>query len=439
MDGWTVRVSLRLPPGATLLGLSPHYTYSDYLRFLHSLPEGPLLRKVLLGHSDRGREHWALHISDPGTPPDGKLRFLLAARAHAYETFGSFAIEAMIRYLLSNPPEANLKHFDFEVLPMLNVEGVAVGYEFAVGFEHGPERDLHAGASGRLYFARIDALRPHILVTLHNWITPRSLDVISYTDVDARGRRIDRAQEIFRGFLPPQTEFGKRWLNDVDTPLAHNWAREDEKQTPNLANPEIYARIRYRAELWVPEFPWFGRDDGDPAEIARETGRQYIRALLQTLIRLHPLPGAVLEEPEELLLLSACDPANITPAAASIGRDALVSGQPLVLDRVQFTRGLAVSLGASVTYDLAGQWDAFAAVVGLAGPTASDRAVELYVEGDGAILWSSGKHSVPDRRQRVEVDVRGVNRLTLGSRALAGSQLGAAIWGDAKARRQCSL
>ncbi|MGQ9682249.1 MAG: hypothetical protein ACUVX9_06920 [Anaerolineae bacterium] len=47
----------------------------------------------------------------------------------------------------------------------------------------------------------------------------------------------------------------------------------------------------------MSEFPWFGRDDGDPAQIAFETGRLYLRALLQTLVRTHSLPNAVLEVP----------------------------------------------------------------------------------------------------------------------------------------------
>ena len=305
IEGWTVQVSLNLQPGDTLLGLSPHYTYGDYLRFVHSLPAGPLLTKVLLGHSDGGREHWALRLSNPGVPAQKKLRFLLVVRAHAYETFGSFAVEGMVHYLLANPPEANLKFFDFEIHPMLNVDGVALGNEYAEGFENGLARDLRASASGRLYLPRIDDWQPQILVALHNWISPRAWDVISYTDVDAAGKRIDRAQEIFRSFFPPQTEFGKGWLNDIDEPLFHNWAREDEKSNPDLTNPEVHARLRYRTQIWIPEFPWFGRDAGDPAQIASETGAKYLHALLQTLVRTNALPGAVLERPQELDFLSA--------------------------------------------------------------------------------------------------------------------------------------
>ena len=435
---WTVRVTLHLEPGDSLLALSPEYTYGDYLRFVHSLSEGPLLRKVLLGRSDGGREHWGLRITDPEGPQEKKLRFLLAARAHAYETFGSFAVEGMIRYLLGNPPEANLKLFDFEVLPMLNVDGVAQGYEYTEGFEHGPGRDLTACASGRLYFQRIDEWQPHILVSLHNWITPRALDLMSYTDADSAGRPIDRAQEMLRAFFPPQTQYGKRWLNDMEPPLAQNWMLEDEKESPKLTNPEVYAHIRYRTEIWVPEFPWFGRDDGDPVQIAFETGRLYLRALLQTLVRTHSLSSAVLEAPLEQRWLSEWEPAG-SPEPQHVGRDALLNGGPLVLDRVAFARGLAMASGGAVSYDLAGQWDEFAAVAGLAGDLPAGAAVEFRVEGDGRLLWASRPHHVPYHRDRFVVDVRGVRMLTLVARMLDERRSGGtaqALWADAKVTRE---
>lgn len=431
--GWEARVALRLPPGDTLLGLSPHYSYADYLRFVNSLPTGPLLSKVLLGHSDDGREHWALRISDPRGPAEKKLRCLLVARAHAYETFGSFAIEGMVRYLLSSPPGANLPSFDIEIWPMLNVDGVARGYEYSQGFEQGSERNLTACVSGRLYLARIDDWQPHVLVTLHNWITPRALDVISYTDVDDAGRRIDRAQEIFRGFFPPQTEFGKAWLNDVDEPLSHNWAREEQKERPDLTNPEVYARVRYRTEIWVPELPWFGRDDDDPAEIARDTGRQYLRALLQTLARIHALPNAVLEPSLQMSFLSERQPSRVEPPSMQIGSGALISGSSLILNRVAFSHGLMLPAETRVTYRLDGEWETFAAVTGICKSISSRTIVEFQVDGDGRRLWTSEECHPESRRERIAIDVRGIQELTLSSRTLSGPQGSTTLaWADAK-------
>lgn len=438
IEAWIVTVSLRLEPGDTLLGFSPSYGYGDCLRFVHSLPQTPLLRKTLLAQSDGGREHWALRITDPSVPAGNKLRVLLAARAHAYETFGSFALEGMVRYLLSGAPAANLRLLDFEVLPMLNVDGVALGHEYTQGFEQGPQRDLQASASGRLYFARIDEYRPHVLVVLHNWITPRAWDVISYTDVDEAGHLIDRAQETFRGFFPPQTEFGKGWLNDADEPLTHNWAREDEGAHPNLTNPEVYARLRYRSEVWVPEFPWFGRDDNDPVEIAQETGRKYLRALIQTLVRLHALPGAVREAPEELAWLSNRQPLHVVPAGSEVCRDTSSRGLPIVLDRVVFPHGLTISAGTGVSYDLGGTWETFAAVVSVDG--CADAALQMCVEGDGRLLWTSPSRRPGDRRERIELDVRGIRVLTLASGPLADRRAPVqAVWADAKVRRLAGM
>ncbi|MBI3969702.1 MAG: DUF4038 domain-containing protein [Chloroflexi bacterium] len=439
LDGWTLRVGLRLPPGETLLGLSPCYGYEDYLRFVRSLPEGPLLRKELMGRSDGGREHWALRITDPSAPAEPKWRVLLVARRHAFETFGSFAVEGMVRYLLNEPRGANLHLFEFEIHPMLNVDGVALGYEYGAGVEHGLERDSTVCASGRLYFARIDDWRPHVLVSLHNWITPRAWDVISYTDVDAAGRRIDRAQEFFRWFFPLQTEFGKGWLNDVDAPLAHNWAREDEKVETKMTEPLMYARRRYRTEVWVPELPWFGRDDRNPAEVAREAGRRYLRALFQTLVRLYQLPGVVLEPPQEEAWLSAWEAARVDPAGTRLGRDTLPRGGPLMLDRVVFARGLALPAGTTASFALEGRWETFAAVVGVAEGGDRDAALELRVEGDGCPLWVAGLCRPGERRRRIELDVRGVRELTLATvdpAAAARAERGLiALWADAKVCR----
>ena len=78
VEGWVCTVRFSAPPGETKVGLSPWYTYGDYLRFVQSLPDHPHLKKTRLGTSDGGREHWELTITDPNVPTESKTHDLLA-------------------------------------------------------------------------------------------------------------------------------------------------------------------------------------------------------------------------------------------------------------------------------------------------------------------------------------------------------------------------
>jgi len=90
------------PPGQTKLGLSPWYTYADYLHFIRTLPDHPHLTRTRLADSDGGREHWELTITDPNVPLESKRTIFWHAREHAYETFSSYAMEGLVAYLLSD-------------------------------------------------------------------------------------------------------------------------------------------------------------------------------------------------------------------------------------------------------------------------------------------------------------------------------------------------
>ena len=102
VEGWVCTVQFSVPPGETKVGLSPWYTYADYLRFVQTLPDHPHLKKTRLGTSDGGREHWELTITDPNAPAENKRTIFWHAREHAYETFSSYAMEGLVTYLLSD-------------------------------------------------------------------------------------------------------------------------------------------------------------------------------------------------------------------------------------------------------------------------------------------------------------------------------------------------
>lgn len=100
-ERWVATVSFEASPGDTKVGLSPWYTYGDYLRFVNGLPKSALLQTKIIGKSDGGRQHWELTITDPTVPAGQKQRILWHAREHAYETYSSFAMEGLVSFLLS--------------------------------------------------------------------------------------------------------------------------------------------------------------------------------------------------------------------------------------------------------------------------------------------------------------------------------------------------
>jgi len=106
VSGWVCTVRFSAPPGETRVGLSPRYTYGDYLRFIQTLPHHAHLEKTRLGLSDGGREHWELTITDPNVPAEDKR----AVFWHAREQFLTKLVNnARIRvYLRDHTPAAVL-------------------------------------------------------------------------------------------------------------------------------------------------------------------------------------------------------------------------------------------------------------------------------------------------------------------------------------------
>jgi hypothetical protein len=277
-EGWTSSIKFTAPPGETLVGLSPWYTYRDFLAYIAVLPDHEHLRKRRVGRSDGGREHWEITITDSAVPEDQKERIIWFARKHAYETFSSFAVEGLVDYLLSEDADARLarRRYIFKIHPMVNVDGVAQGYEYRGGYDF-PE--VRATASSRLVFSTLDSFRPHYLVDWHNWIAPRGEDRLWYT-YEEDGKPSRRAWDVFTQRYPSPRCVGHRW-QDEQSPLQRNVL----VRNPVLSDdrPGQRALKRYGTRNWGWEMPWWGRDEGNPAQNARVEGERFVKVLLQTL------------------------------------------------------------------------------------------------------------------------------------------------------------
>jgi hypothetical protein len=278
-ERWVATVRFTAHPGDTKVGLSPWYTYGDYLHFVNAGPQHAHLEKRLAGKSDGGREHWELTITDPSVPAEGKRKIFWHAREHAYETYSSFAMEGLLEFLLSEAAAEFRRRYIIVLHPMTNVDGVAQGFEYRGGYDF---PDPRGTATARLTFETIDRLQPDFAVAWHNWVAPRDRNVVFYTDGE-NGKATPRAWLRFTQLFPSLRGDEHRWKDEA-TPLRYNW---EGRRPLSEANPHQYAMKKYGTRVWGWEMPWWNHS---VAEV-RASGAAFAKAFLTTLDELQS--GAV--------------------------------------------------------------------------------------------------------------------------------------------------
>ena len=256
---------LTVPPGVTEVQWHPPYTCTQSEEFVASLRSDPRVTIERIGESEEGRNLWLLRITDGSTAP--KTPAMIRARVHGYESGGSYAMEGMVRWLLSDNDWAlqALRKYEFYVLPMANPDGVfnglgrltkPQGAELTWAVATKPDR-AHAAAR-----AAVDRVRPKLFVDLHNW---QSKQTDGLLDLDPKVR------ERFLVHMPDQREFGKRWQ------IREPGAVADVK--PEHESMGLYCRRAFGAVSVSFEFPWFGRKPDDE----RRTGARALGALLMAV------------------------------------------------------------------------------------------------------------------------------------------------------------
>ncbi len=281
-EGCIATIRFEAAPGETKVGLNPWYGYGDYLHFISSLPQHPYLEKKMIGKSDHNREHWELTITDPSVNTENKQTILWHAREHAYETFSSFAMEGLIHFLLSDEASEFRKQYIFVVVPMVNVDGVAEGFEYRGGYDF---PDPRGTTTALLTYATIDRLRPDYVVAWHNWIAPRERNVVFYTDGE-NGKPTSRAWLRFTQLFPSLRYYGHRW-RDEGNPQKYNW----EGRPLSFDNVHQYAMKKYGTRVWGWEMPWWNYNMKDVSS----AGASFAQAFLQTIdeIRTGTVPRSV--------------------------------------------------------------------------------------------------------------------------------------------------
>ncbi len=125
LPGNRVRLTVTMPGPRLYVARSEPYRLSDLDRLLVSVRTNPLVNITPIGQTVQGRALEIVRIGDPQAP----YRVFMRARAHPWESGGSWVVEGLVHRLLQGDAGAQrfLKRYCVYLLPMANKDGVAGG------------------------------------------------------------------------------------------------------------------------------------------------------------------------------------------------------------------------------------------------------------------------------------------------------------------------
>jgi len=105
------------------------YTYSRLQTLIEEIEGHPDVKIESIGQSVEGHELYLIIITEPTQNTGPKPVVWIVARQHPWETAGSWAAEGLIKYILSDQPDAVSlrKGITFIISPMANPDGVVNG------------------------------------------------------------------------------------------------------------------------------------------------------------------------------------------------------------------------------------------------------------------------------------------------------------------------
>lgn len=172
-DGFDFDVPLRR--GLKSASFAAHFPYPStrMIGLVNRALESKRVACGSIGNTELGREITFLTIADPYAPATATRSILLSAGSHAGETASLWGTEGIVEFLTSQDPEATemLRDTVFYVLPMLNVDGAALGLDrrnatgVNIYFDYREFRSSESRAMWKL----IDRLRPSFWLDLHSW------------------------------------------------------------------------------------------------------------------------------------------------------------------------------------------------------------------------------------------------------------------------------
>ncbi len=213
----------------TLFSLTIPYTGADWCAFLNSLGTNrSLVENGNLGFSRQGRPVETLWLGCPGGTPEHRV--VITARHHSCETMGSYTMEGLIAYVLSDDPEALRlrQRTEFLFVPFMDKDGVENGDQGKHRHprDHNRDYDQH-----NLYreTAALRALLPtwsqghlHAALDLHcPWIAD-GLNEKLYL-VGSKQPRIWQQQQRFGEILERVQTGPLRYHASDNLPFGHGW------------------------------------------------------------------------------------------------------------------------------------------------------------------------------------------------------------------------
>jgi len=129
----TMRYRFWAPFAAETLQVAYSYPYplAQLESFLNSLRDDPRCAIAQLGLSEDGQGIPQLHLAAPASAAGYREKIWVICREHPGETPASYVCEGFIKALLEHSAGKRLlDHFEFTIVPMLNVDGVARGYYY---------------------------------------------------------------------------------------------------------------------------------------------------------------------------------------------------------------------------------------------------------------------------------------------------------------------
>ncbi|MCX7007981.1 MAG: M14 family zinc carboxypeptidase [Kiritimatiellaeota bacterium] len=118
-----IRLTLEMPGPQLFVARVEPYRLSDLDRLLASVRKNPLVNITTIGQTVQGRDLEIVRIGDPQAP----RRVFVRARAHPWESGGSWVVEGLVHRLLQDDAQKFLKNYCVYLLPMANKDGVARG------------------------------------------------------------------------------------------------------------------------------------------------------------------------------------------------------------------------------------------------------------------------------------------------------------------------
>jgi hypothetical protein len=256
MNGAKVVMQFHPPAGETYLTLNPKYDYMDYLALVRRLSETGNIEKKLLYTSENGRELWMLS----NTASDRGPRILVTARAHPYETAGSYCVEGFLENLAAEKRDKALAKIF--VLPMVSPDGVSDG--FCKLSQFGGEDVARSSNRKNLQidslFSLVDRIRPHFILDFHNWMLPHENGL--FYEMPRWMRKFAKLMER-KGHCDLAWRLGRRWKFLAETPLGM----------------KAYAKQKFDTRCMTVEYPWSGRTVAQMKVLGADT----VAALLEML------------------------------------------------------------------------------------------------------------------------------------------------------------